>query len=301
MNSYTRIFLIADASMRRTPALDCAARLAKEGGAALHIAIFDRDPLITAAALFDKERSDRARQSWMDERRNWLLAQAERLSLDGIQVSSEIVWARPVQDEILLNIDDHSPDLVIKDVHYESHLRRVLFTPLDWQLLRCCPLPLLLVNGLANAAPRRIIAAVDAGFDASQQSELNHRVIREAQALAIRSGAELHLVYAFVGPLVMIDPMGVGATSVAEIYNALLPIHRDNFDALAEAHSVPAQRRHFLSGAAAQTIAEFTQADHSDVLVIGSVRHGLIDRMLMGTTAEAILDKASCNVLAVKP
>jgi universal stress protein E len=77
-------------------------------------------------------------------------------------------------------------------------------------------------------------------------------------------------------------------------------MHRRNFEALAQAHSVPLERRHFLQGPAAKSITGFARADHSDVLVIGSARHTLVDRLLMGTTAEAILDRAPCNVLAVK-
>ena len=300
MSQYQRIFLIADPSMRRTPAFERAAWLARSSGAALHIALFDRNALLNAAALVDKTRAKEAVKAWTEERRRWLQSEAAELAAHGVEVSIDVVWARPAQDEILLRVADHSPDIVVKDVNYENHLGRVLFTPLDWQLLRACPVPLLLVNTLTQAIPRRVVAAVDASFDGDAHNALNHSVIRQALALSIQCDAELHLVYAFAGPQGMIDPEGTQLGSIGELYNLLLPMHQRNFEALAQAHSVPLERRHFLQGPAAKTITEFARADHSDVLVIGSVRHTLVDRLLMGTTAEAILDRAPCNVLAVK-
>jgi len=300
MSQYQRILLIADPSMRRTPAFERAIWLARSSGARLHIALFDRNPLIAAAALIDKLHSSDLMTAWLAQRRAWLQTEAAQLAEHGLTVTTEVVWARPSQDEILLRVAEQSPDLVIKDVEYESHLKRTLFTPLDWQLLRNCTVPLLLVNKLTHALPRRVVAAVDASVDTEQHNALNHAVIRQALALAIQCDAELHLVYAFAGPQAMIDPAGAHLGSIGQLYDTLLPMHRRNFEALAQAHSVPLERRHFLQGTPAKAVAEFARADHSDVLVIGSMRHTLVDRMLMGTTAEAILDDAPCNVLAVK-
>lgn len=300
MSQYRRILLIADAAMKRTPAFERAIWLARACGASLHIALFDRNNVIAGAALIDRDASNDARRSWILEREHWLRVEADTLAAEGVGVTSEVVWARPVADDILNVVADQQPDLVVKDVLLEGALQRVLLTPLDWQLLRQCTVPLMLVNSLAQALPRRIVAAVDASHD-YKTGDLNDRVIQEALRLAIPCDAELHLVYAFSGPQQLIDPNGTGIGAIGELEQLLLPIHQQNFLDIANAHSVPADRRHFLRGTPAKVLSDFARQQHSDVIVIGSVRHNFIDRLIMGTTAEALLDKAPCNLLAVKP
>lgn len=300
MNPYQRILLIADPSMRRTPAFERAVWLARSSGAALHIVLLDRNALLDAASLLDAQRAHHAIEAWMNERRAWLSSEAADLGRDGIEVSTNMVWASPVEDEMLMAIADSAPDLVVKDVHYESRLKRALFKPVDWQLLRSCKVPLLLVHTLAHAVPRRIVAAVDASLRTPQQNATNHCVIERGRALAQQCKAEFHLLYAFVGPYTPTTPMGPAAAYLNDLYNTVEPAHRRNFGEIADDHGVPQEHRHFLSGPAAQTIADFAREDHSDVLVIGTLRHGMVDRMLLGTTAESILDRAPCDVLAVK-
>jgi len=301
MSQYQRILLLADPSLRRTPAFERAVWLARASGAALHIALFDRDPLISAAALVtDTRHTEAAIAQWLEPRRQWLHAQTDDLIAKGLNVTSEAVWSRPSQHAILQHVDEFKPDLVVKDVHYEPLLRRVLIAPLDWQLLRSCPCPLLLVNTLTRALPKRIVAAVDASSQSSEHRTLNEQVIHQALSMAIQCDAQLHLVYAFSGPQSMIDPAGAGIGPIGELARLLQPQHQQHFDELADAHGVPPDRRHFLHGPAAPTIADFLREHHSDVLVIGSAHRTLFDRLLIGTTAEAMLDAAPCNVLAVK-
>jgi len=198
MSQYQRILLLADPSLRRTPAFERAVWLARASGAALHIALFDRDPLISAAALVtDTRHTEAAIAQWLEPRRQWLHSQTDDLIGKGLNVTSEAVWSRPSQHAILQHVDGFKPDLVVKDVHYEPLLRRVLIAPLDWQLLRSCPCPLLLVNTLTQALPRRIVAAVDASSQSSEHRALNEQVIHQALSMAIQCDAQLHLVYAF--------------------------------------------------------------------------------------------------------
>lgn len=301
MSQYRKILLIADAAMKRTPAFERAVWLARACGAALHIVLFDRNSVIAGAALIDRDAAAEARRMWTLEREHWLRVEAATIEeAGGVVVTSQVVWARPGADDILDVAADQQADLVVKDVHLEGALQRVLLTPLDWQLLRQCAVPLMLVNSLGHALPRRIVAAVDASYE-HKAGDLNDRVIQEALRLAIPCDAELHLIHAFSGPQQLIDPNGAGVGSIGELERILLPVHQRNFAAIADAHSVPADRRHFLRGTPVRVISDFARQRHSDVIVIGSVRHNFIDRLIMGTTAEALLDQAPCNLLAVKP
>lgn len=88
------------------------------------------------------------------------------------------------------------PDLLIKEIDHASVLKRALFTPLDWHLLRHCPVPVYLVGGSGLGLPRKIVAAVEVSDVESADDELNDRIIKQACSLAMQCNAELHLLHA---------------------------------------------------------------------------------------------------------
>jgi nucleotide-binding universal stress UspA family protein len=52
-------------------------------------------------------------------------------------------------------------------------------------------------------------------------------------------------------------------------------------------------------GDPASTLLSYTQQVGADMIAIGTQRHGLIERMLVGSVATKILRTARCSVLAV--
>ena len=135
--TYQRLFLVAGPTMRHSPAMERAIALADATGAALHIAVFIED--------FDLMRlmsnSEQLRESCRQENLQWLKDEAELMRRKGINVTTEVALTRDPLQEILGRVAEMQPDLIIKDVHHESALKRVFVTPLDWQLLRECPPP----------------------------------------------------------------------------------------------------------------------------------------------------------------
>jgi universal stress protein E len=63
---------------------------------------------------------------------------------------------------------------------------------------------------------------------------------------------------------------------------------------------VPPERRHFIEGAPVPSICEFVSEYRTDVIVMGTVQNKGLSKLL-GTTAEQLLHRASCSVLALKP
>lgn len=298
MKPYQRILLVADPAMRRTPAFERAVWLTGITGAALHIGLFDRNPAIAALALVDQKGAQQARDAWLAQRRAWLAEVAIALRGKGLRVTTEAVWAQPLRVEVLSHVAEYRPDLVIKDVLRETPLRNLLLRPIDWHLLHDCTAPMLLVNTLDHAVPRRVIAAVDVSQELATASDFNGQIIETAGSLAAQCGAELHLAYCFDLPS---ETGGGLAATLTELYDTLRDRHRTRFDALAEAHGLQPERRHFLKGLASAALAEFAGDGRSDVLVVGAHQRKGIDRILLGSTTDAMLDVACCDVLVVNP
>ncbi len=303
MSQYRNIFLMAEPDMRRTPAFEEAIGLARTTGARLHICVFAYSAAIGTILAFDRDAGRQATENFVNRHKVWLASEANALRGEGLQVTTDAVWARPQLDEMLAQIMELSPDLVIKGVHHEPLLKRLLFTPLEWQLLQLCPAPLLLVGGSVPRTPRRVLVAIDPTRyeDDGQESAFNERIINAGIALAIQCQADLHLAHAMFPPVVDYAPPAAALPLSGDFYQQILAGQQQQFDDFADAHGVPAERRHFLIGAPGREIPALAAEIGADTIVLGSVHRTGIERLLMGSTAQTILQHAPCNVLAVKP
>lgn len=303
MGQYRRIFLIVDDSRKPTPAWRRAEHLARISGASLHLGAFAHHDVIAAVAHINREVSGLAQKALMQDWKAWLVGAASELRERGFKIETGLKWCTsPVYESMVSEILSVKPDLVIKDVHLEPTLKRVLFTPLDWQLLRMCPVPLMLVNGHAEPLPRRIVAAVDPVHPWHEAGQLNDLIVQSALDLALQCDARVEVVSAFEGlpPAALIEPMFAGAV-FAETYEVLRRQHQQRFEEFTARHSIPSDRARILLGAPDAALVDATADTAADVLVMGSVYRTGLDRFLVGSTAERVLHRARCDVLVVKP
>jgi len=299
MSQSQRLLLIAPTTMNRTPAFDRAAALALAMHVPLHIVAFDYSQALAVAGLFAPEQFARARDGYLQTHGRWLADQAALMSKHGVEVTSEVLWVQHPYEEVLAFINEMPLTLIIKDAHEESAFKRVFFTALDWQLLRDCPVPVHLVTTALNARPRNVLAIIDVLRD--EDPGFNDRIIDAAAKLAALCGASLELLHVYDWTAVYVQDMGLGALPLATgIYEALGATQREAFAAIAERHGVPPQRRHFKEGAPVPCMCDFVSQNNTDVIVMGTVQHKGLSKLL-GTTAEQLLHRAPCSVLAIKP
>ncbi|MGB6212519.1 MULTISPECIES: universal stress protein [unclassified Pseudomonas] len=294
MSQYQRLLLIINPALRHSPAINHAAALAKASGAGLHIAALVKP--LEILSLLDEGVQEKARESYLQDHRDWLKNQATNLNALGLKVTTEVMWADDMKQDILDHVTEMQPDLLIKEVQHESALKRAFFTPLDWHLLRHCPIPVYLVGGGGHALPRKVVAAVDASDTAPADSELNERIIQQATNLALQCDAELHLLYACDLSGVYLADMG--GLALPDITKELRTTEEQSFSKLAGRYGVPSDRRHFVLGHPVAALSDFANEQQVDVIVMGRVQyHGL--EKLLGSTTEHILYQVPCSVLAV--
>ena len=294
MSQYQRLLLILKPSLRYFSALNHAAALAKASGASLHIATLI--PSFKWLSLLEESGRELAREHYLQDRRDWLKSQAKKLRDRDIEVTTEVVWAEDMKQDILDHVAELQPDLLIKEIQHESALKRAFFTPLDWHLLRHCPVPVFLVGGNGFVLPRRVVAAVEVSDSESADNELNERIIKQASSLAMQCEAELHLLYACdVAADYLAD---VGSLTLADLTKALRRDLEKSFLRLAGRFGVPTDRRHFILGHPVSVLSEFANKHNVDVIVMGRVQSHGMDKLL-GSTTEHILYQVPCCVLAI--
>ena len=294
MSQYQRLLLIAGPAMRHTPALERAAAIAEATGAALHITVFIED----SSLLGLKSAGAHFREICQQENETWLKDEADLIRGRGVMVSTEVLVTRTALQEILRHVAEMRPDVVIKDVQHESALKRVFITPLDWHLLRECPVPVHLVSEVRCPLPRVVVAAVDPSRPETHITGINDRIIQAANGLSMQCSAELHLLHAYDLSQTHISDAGAGAVTMPGFSSDVRKSLQKSFIALADHYGVPTERQHFVEGPPGKALADFAAHHRADVIVMGNAHRKGLGKWV-GSTTEHVLYQVPCNILAV--
>lgn len=294
MSQYQRLFLVAGPTMRHTPALERAVAIAQATRAALHITVFIEDSHLLGL----KSAGARFREACQQENEKWLEDEADLIRERGIKVSTEVLVTRTALQEILLHVAEMQADLLIKDVQHESALKRVFITPLDWHLLRECPVPVHLVSEVRCPLPRVVVAAVDPSHPETQITGINERIIQAANGLAMQCSAELHLLHAYDPSRTHMSDAGAGAVTMPGFSSDVRKSLQKTFIALADHYGVPTERQHFVEASPGKALADFAAHHRADVIVMGNAHRKGLGKWV-GSTTEHVLYQVPCNVFAV--
>ena len=307
MRRLDRILAVADPTATAQPAVTKAALLARKSGAVLELFLCDFDPALSGRPFADTQRLRALREEFIEDRAEYLENLAEELRVGGLSVETHVHWDNPLHRGILRRIAETAPDLVVKDTHYHSVLRRALLTNTDWNLIRSCPAPLL----LAKPGPWRdrpcILAALDPGHLADKPAALDHDILDLAELLARVGGGEVHAGHAFLPASLLAMTTGFAGMPLGGdvVGDEIVATERRRIEGgllqLTGAHGLPADRVHLVQGSAAEVLPQIAAACRADVVVMGAISRSRLEELFVGSTAERVLDRIACDVLVVKP
>jgi universal stress protein E len=307
MKRLDRILAVVDPTSDIQPAVEKAADLARAFGSALELFVCDFDPALHARPFFDSDVLRGLREDFLEERVELLENLAEELRGGGLSIETHVHWDNPLYKGILGRIRESTPDLVVKDTHYHSVLRRTVVTNTDWNLIRTCSVPLLLAKSTEWKSPPRILAALDPGHLGDKPAALDHDILDAANLFATRLEGELQVVHAFFPSALLAITTGMagmplaGDLTAAEIVETERKRIADGLATIAGAHGVPADRVQLLQGSAADVLPRCAESQHADILVMGAVSRSRLEEIFIGSTAERVLDRIPCDILVVKP
>lgn len=130
-------------------------------------------------------------------------------------------------------------------------------------------------------------------------SEHGNEVASKAKSLAKASQADLSIVHVLDNIPMPDTSYGTVISLTEESDNALLEKEKNKFIETADRLGVAPDNRWLIWGAPKQEITQLAEQVQADLVVVGSHgRHGLA--LLLGSTANAVLHHARCDVLAVR-
>ncbi|WP_457363739.1 universal stress protein [Pseudomonas sp. TE3610] len=287
-----RLVLIAGPQAVHSPTIGCAGKWAKALRARLQMVAFVHAHLVDLLGHAHASLRDKARQGLLDSFRLWLSSEAVLLREQGVDVHYEVLWATPSAVNMAAYAQTVEADLVIKGFNDEPHLKRLMMSSLDWDLLATSHVPVLYVDRLPTASPQRVLVAVDAELEGEGLQSENAQVIRQAIQLASDLAATVDLVTVY-------DPTVACAWRSAAARASRREGGEQRFHALATQYGFARPRQHFLTGAADFMIADYLRRSAYDLLVIGSANHHLL-RSDVGASTQRLLENPRCNVLVLK-
>ncbi|MEO1078787.1 MAG: universal stress protein [Pseudomonadota bacterium] len=203
-------------------------------------------------------------------------------------------------------------DLVIKLAERPAWLGR-LFTSDDMHLLRKCPCPVYLMHRDTPEQPR-VLAAIDLDPDdePDKRDAINQRILDFAAATAAFEDAELHIAHAWESPVAGFAALWTDMPDEAEqrYSDGEYALRKDLMDAAVsrlrcsvpdETYEFLAPQSRLLQGRAEVRIPEVAQQLDASVVVMGTVARSGIPGLIIGNTAEDILQQLRCSILAIKP
>lgn len=215
--------------------------------------------------------------------------------------ASTAVLRGPASTEIIREAIRGRHDLVMKQAKGESWFKG-FFGQTGMQLLRKCPCPVWLVKPGPHPQYERVMAAVDASCVDEAHDRLNRKILDLALLLCRREGSSLDVVQAWS---VFGEDILSHHTPRHE-YEQLIERSRKEaeqcFDALLRAYDMTKEsdNAHLLHGDPSLVLPQYAEQQQIDLIVLGTVgRTGVAG--VMGNTAETLLGKVKCSVLAVKP
>lgn len=300
MIKYQNILVIIDPNMEAQPALYRAAevaRLQEQAVVKVFMTIYDFSYEITS--ILSVEERDEMREGVIAQRKAWLSDLIQPYQDEGLDMQIKVVWHSRPPEAILQEVTEHQHDLVIKSAHQHSILETFIFTPLDWQLIRKCHAPLLLVKEHDWPVDGNILVALNFS-DEPEQAELNRKLFHEANQVARLVKGHVHLVNAVPAPTVNIALEVPGFTP--EIYNeAIRQHHIAAMEAFAHEHHIPAQQTHVLDGLPEDVLPDLAEQLDAELIMMGCVGRTGWSAALIGNTAEQVVDGLHCDLLVLKP
>jgi nucleotide-binding universal stress UspA family protein len=238
----------------------------------------------------------------------WLYEQALK-KIEKIMESYEVDWSPAVTKGDPVNkveelAEQEDVDLVMAASHGISGLKRFLMGTVIERMARGLSRPFLVIRPKMHFNPsqdtlRFTFGKVVVGCDISPDIS---PALEYARYFAEKFNSEIHLVHTMESPVhedIVDNTQGhydeVQQILIQRLRDRLLSLYPNKADG---GHNV---RAVIETGIPGESLVRYSKEHAMDLMVVGIRRHGTIEKLLVGSTTEAVLRRSPCPVLVVSP
>ena len=298
----TRILVaIADPSVGTSSIVRRAGALAHAAGATIELLNAIPSAMSGGPAHAHAERFVRFEA---DQNRRSLERIANRLRREELIVEATVQTGYPAHEAILRQARLKKADLVVIEARKHRIFARLLLTQTDFELIRHCPVPLLIVKGRAAWRRPRILAALDPFHANDKPLGLDDRIVEAAQAFAALTQGLVHAAHVYrpyVGEVLAVQAGAALLASDPAQEKAFKAMISKRFAEVLRRFGIPSPRGHLVCGDPKFEIPALARSIRAGLVVMGAVSRTRLKRIFIGNTAEHVLDSLHCDVLIIKP
>jgi universal stress protein E len=283
MKKPTHLLVVLDRSSADLALLAKAARLARRFDARLELFLCDAPHAYALKHEYEPSHSDEVRRNCMAQAIGYLTALQGTADLRDLRVSVSAACESPLYEGIVRKALASRPDLIIKNVSGENSPASVELDPNDWQLMRKCPVTLLMTRGRSWNTPPRFAAAVD--VSAEETVGLARGIIETAAMLSAAHGSKTDVLY----------------SESASLADHVRQTRAQTLLELVEQYQVNVGETLVLVGEPERTLPDALAKGNYDVLTLGALTHRPGAVTLVGTLTAKLVDTLDCDFVLVKP
>ncbi|HEX4051558.1 MAG TPA: universal stress protein [Steroidobacteraceae bacterium] len=258
-------------------------------------------PIYTAAYVSDEQQLGDTEDSVRTRYLHALEEHAGSLRASGLAVSVMADWDFPAYEAILRAALRCHADLVVAEHHRGASSALWALHPDDWELLRLSLVPVLLVKDPQPYRQPVILAAVDPMHAHAKPAELDQDILRLAESVSHALGGTWHAVHAHHPAAVSFPGSSAASDAASSSHAGVRSEARAAMDGMLDSISSAPASIQLIDRPPAEAIVESASSLHVSIIVMGVVSRSGLKGLLIGNTAEQVLDRVSCDLLIVKP
>ena len=307
-----KIMYVYSDTVNNTNALEKAVKLAQHAQAKLTVLFtLSEDTLPDNLGFSKAEISEFIEQK--EQEREAVISQYA----GDITIEKESIFSNKYL-EVINKVKSDKYNLIIKPQEDEGLLSK-LFGSNDMGFLRHCPCPVWIIKEDKQTPSNSIIAAVDVSSDYPEEEKvirekLNVDVLRAASSLAAAKGYKVKVVSVWTAQYentMRRFEFLPKSENVVDIYlEEQKTLHYQDLEAFIQTakselgediFEFVAPEKVSLKGEPRDILPEYANQIAANLVVMGTVARVGIPGLIIGNTAESILNRLNCSVLAIKP
>lgn len=298
MLAIRNILLVLDKELDNQTAFKRAMQLCLELDAQLSVTTYVYNHACEEGSLADLEMRHDVKSMLIEQSQQWAENLLKEFYLPP-DTPLSICWCKHAHQAVIDNSEDQNFDLVIKAAaSHHSIIDRVLQHQ-DWNLLKYCPAPILLVKDKSAWESRKILAAADATSLDDSHRVINEHIFEFTELLNTKGNYQVHLANSY--PIMSLTLASLPDTPIPEdLQQYVVDQHVNACQVLADKYNVKDEYIHVREGEPEEVITQTAKELDADVVVIGVVTQSDLQSVLLGSTIEQVLDHTHSDVLAIK-
>jgi len=229
---------------------------------------------------------------------------AATAAFSGVEVSVHAEWDHPAYAAIVRRAQRIGADLVVTETHGHGRAARWLFGSVDWELVRACPCPLLIVRSRGHRRGGNVLAAIDPLHAHDKPARLDREILRQALGLSRLLEGTLHVAHTWL-PLTLVlpaspamaEPIYVPPEAARSYQQAITR----GFQRLTKPLRLPPKQLHLTHGDVEVELPGIARRARASTVVMGAVSRTGLKQLVIGHTAQRLMDRLPSDILVVKP